>query len=74
MCMVQDPSNSNQGKLTNNRYTQPELKLKFNTLLKTYDVIYTELEMYRVFASASASTDNPHCFNIRIHILIRGCG
>ena len=30
------------------------------------------LEMYRVFASASA--DNPHCFNIRIHIRIRGCG
>ena len=28
------------------------------------------LEMYRVFASA----DNPHCFNIRIHIRIRGCG
>ena len=30
------------------------------------------LEMYRVFASASP--DNPHCFNIRIHIRIRGCG
>ena len=32
------------------------------------------VEMYRVFASASASADNSHCFNIRIHIRIRGCG
>ena len=33
---------------------------------------WSSLEMYRVFAFASA--DNPHCFNIRIHIRIRGCG
>ena len=31
-----------QGKLTNSRYTQCQFKLKFGTLLKAYDVKYTE--------------------------------
>ena len=31
-----------QCKLTNNRYTQHEFKLKFTTLSKAYDVVYTE--------------------------------
>ena len=31
-----------QGKLTNNRYVQHEFKLKFSTLLESYDVTYTE--------------------------------
>ena len=35
-------------------------------------LLYNVLEMYRVFASASA--DNAHCFDIRIHIRIRFLG
>ena len=46
--------------------------LLIRTLFSAPQALYSSLEMYRVFASASA--DNPHCFNIRIHIRIRGCG
>ena len=31
-----------QGKLTNNRYMKHEFKLKFSTLLESYEVTYTE--------------------------------
>ena len=37
-----DDGHSNQGILTNNRYTQREFKLKFSALLKAYDVKYIE--------------------------------